>query len=145
MIVEGEENRGLEGWRLLSKRFDPSGGSHDIDRFTTLASPKRCAKMDEVPRALKVRRGQYALPRVHDSLQRLGTGHLDIVYIHDIAPDHLGDAWTEQFEIAMNGAARALTELREAGREVPMRLSVKPPARPPAKPPAAGLAHGGPQ
>ncbi len=58
---------------------------------------------------------EAALQSVHDSLQRLGTGHLDIVYIHDIAPDHLGDEWTQQFEIAMQGAARALTELREAG------------------------------
>ncbi|RJS93088.1 aldo/keto reductase [Salinisphaera sp. Q1T1-3] len=57
-----------------------------------------------------------AMQSVHDSLQRLGVGHLDIVYIHDLSPDHLGEAWTEQFDIAMQGAARALTELRDAGR-----------------------------
>lgn len=59
---------------------------------------------------------EAALQSVHDSLQRLGTGWLDIVYIHDISPDHLGEEWTRHFEIAMKGAARALSELREAGR-----------------------------
>jgi D-threo-aldose 1-dehydrogenase len=52
---------------------------------------------------------------IEDSLQRLGLSRLDIVYIHDCAPDWLGDAWEEQFAIAMNGAAKALTRLREEG------------------------------
>jgi D-threo-aldose 1-dehydrogenase len=55
------------------------------------------------------------LRSIEDSLQRLGLSRLDIVYIHDCAPDWLGDAWTEQFEIAMTGAAVALTRLREEG------------------------------
>ncbi len=52
---------------------------------------------------------------IEDSLQRLGMSRLDIVYIHDCAPDWLGDAWEEQFAIAMRGAAPALTRLREEG------------------------------
>ncbi|ROO24283.1 D-threo-aldose 1-dehydrogenase [Salinisphaera orenii MK-B5] len=52
---------------------------------------------------------------VHDSLQRMGVGHLDIVYIHDLSPDALGDEWTEHFDTAMSGAAVALTEMREEG------------------------------
>lgn len=52
---------------------------------------------------------------VHDSLQRLGVGHLDIVYIHDLSPDALGDEWTDHFATAMAGAAKALTEMREEG------------------------------
>lgn len=52
---------------------------------------------------------------VEDSLQRLGVGRIDMVYIHDLAEDALGPEWTEQFQIAMNGAARALTQLREEG------------------------------
>ncbi len=55
------------------------------------------------------------LRSVEDSLQRLGLPRVDIVYIHDCAPDWLGPAWREQFEIAMQGAARALTRLREEG------------------------------
>lgn len=55
------------------------------------------------------------LRSIEDSLQRLGLPRLDIVYIHDCAPDWLGDAWEEQFEIAMTGAAVALTRLREEG------------------------------
>jgi D-threo-aldose 1-dehydrogenase len=53
---------------------------------------------------------------VHDSLQRMGVGHLDMVFIHDLSPDALGEEWTKHFATAMAGAARALTEMREAGR-----------------------------
>lgn len=52
---------------------------------------------------------------VEDSLQRLGVGRLDIVYIHDLSPDMLGDEWNEHFATAMQGAAKALTELRDEG------------------------------
>ncbi|MCW4116630.1 aldo/keto reductase [Aurantimonas sp. MSK8Z-1] len=54
------------------------------------------------------------LRSVEDSYQRLGLSQIDIVYIHDIAADHHGDAWTDQFAIAMEGA-KALTRLREEG------------------------------
>ncbi len=52
---------------------------------------------------------------VEDCLQRLGVGRLDVVYIHDLAADALGPEWTEHFRVAMEGAAKALTELREQG------------------------------
>jgi D-threo-aldose 1-dehydrogenase len=52
---------------------------------------------------------------VEDSCQRLGLAQIDIAYVHDLAADHLGDAWEEQFEIARTGAFRALAELRDAG------------------------------
>ncbi|WP_102960968.1 aldo/keto reductase [Mangrovicella endophytica] len=55
------------------------------------------------------------LRSLEDSYQRLGLSRVDIVYIHDVAADHHGETWTEQFAIAMNGAARALTRLREEG------------------------------
>ncbi|MDA8249718.1 MAG: aldo/keto reductase [Rhodospirillales bacterium] len=55
------------------------------------------------------------LRSIEDSLQRLGLSRIDIAYIHDCAPDWLGDSWREQFDIAMKGAARALTRLREEG------------------------------
>ena len=55
------------------------------------------------------------LRSIEDSYQRLGLSRIDIVYIHDVAADHHGDAWTGQFEVAMNGAAKALTRLREEG------------------------------
>ncbi len=56
-----------------------------------------------------------ALRSVEDSLQRLGLDRIDIVYIHDCASDWLGEAWREQFDIAMAGAAKALTKLRDEG------------------------------
>lgn len=52
---------------------------------------------------------------LEDSCQRLGLARVDIAYIHDVAADHHGDAWEEQFRIAMDGAARALIRLREEG------------------------------
>lgn len=52
---------------------------------------------------------------VEDSLQRLGLARIDVAFIHDIAADAHGKGWTELFEIAMNGAAKALVRLREEG------------------------------
>ncbi|MBV4458717.1 aldo/keto reductase [Pseudomonas sp. COR58] len=53
------------------------------------------------------------LRSIEDSLKRLGTDRLDIVWIHDIAQDFYGDEWLTQFEIARTGAFRVLTRLRE--------------------------------
>lgn len=52
---------------------------------------------------------------IEDSLQRLGLGRVDIVYIHDLAEDHHGAAWTELFETAAKGAMPTLTRMREEG------------------------------
>ncbi len=52
---------------------------------------------------------------IEDSLQRLGMARIDVVYIHDIAEDHHGPDWLDKFKIAMDGAAVALTQLREEG------------------------------
>ncbi|MCF3961349.1 aldo/keto reductase [Streptomyces fuscigenes] len=55
------------------------------------------------------------LRSVEDSLKRLGTDRLDIVWVHDIAQDFHGDRWLSQFETARTGAFRALARLREEG------------------------------
>lgn len=55
------------------------------------------------------------LRAIEESLQRLRTDRLDIVWIHDPARDFHGDAWKEVFHQAMDGAAVALTRLREEG------------------------------
>jgi D-threo-aldose 1-dehydrogenase len=52
---------------------------------------------------------------IEASLHRLGLPRIDIVYIHDCGEDWLGASWREQFDIAMGGAAKALTSLREQG------------------------------
>ena len=54
---------------------------------------------------------------LEQSFLRLGLNHIDIVFIHDIdAFSHGSDAVAEPlFELAMNGAYRALTELRRSG------------------------------
>ncbi|NQF16581.1 aldo/keto reductase [Brevibacillus sp. HB1.3] len=55
------------------------------------------------------------LRSIEDSLKRLQTDRLDIVYVHDIAQDFYGDEWLSHFETARKGAFRALTRLREEG------------------------------
>lgn len=55
------------------------------------------------------------LRSIEDSLKRLKTDHLDIVWVHDVAQDFYGDEWLAQFEIARTGAFRVLTRLREEG------------------------------
>ncbi|MDB5914064.1 MAG: aldo/keto reductase, partial [Ramlibacter sp.] len=56
-----------------------------------------------------------AMRSLEDSFQRLGLAQIDVAFVHDLAADHLGDAWEEQFEVARTGAFRALAELREQG------------------------------
>ncbi|GAA3173638.1 MULTISPECIES: aldo/keto reductase [Streptomyces] len=52
---------------------------------------------------------------VEDSLKRLNTDRLDIVWVHDIAQDFHGDGWLEKFEEARTGAFRVLDDLRDQG------------------------------
>ena len=55
------------------------------------------------------------LRAIEASLARLKTDRLDIVWIHDPARDFHGEGWRDVFDTAMNGAAKALTRLREEG------------------------------
>lgn len=55
------------------------------------------------------------LHSIEDSLKRLKTDRLDIVWVHDIAQDFYGDEWLSYFETARKGAFRVLTRLREEG------------------------------
>lgn len=55
------------------------------------------------------------LRSIEQSLNRLKTDRLDIVYVHDIAQDFYGDEWIAQFEIARTGAFRILSQLRDEG------------------------------
>jgi D-threo-aldose 1-dehydrogenase len=54
---------------------------------------------------------------VEDSLQRLATGTIDIVYVHDLSPDHFKDRFEHYFRIAAGpgGAFEGLLRLREEG------------------------------
>ncbi|MFC4588337.1 aldo/keto reductase [Sphaerisporangium corydalis] len=52
---------------------------------------------------------------IEDSLQRMQTDRLDIVWVHDLAQDFWGDAWLGVFESARTGAFRVLDKLRDEG------------------------------
>ncbi|MGW2857358.1 aldo/keto reductase, partial [Streptomyces sp. NPDC001215] len=55
------------------------------------------------------------LRSVEDSLKRLRTDRLDIVWVHDVAQDFHGDQWLAEYESARTGAFRVLDRLRDEG------------------------------
>lgn len=55
------------------------------------------------------------LRSIEDSLTRLQTDRIDIVWVHDVAQDFYGDDWLEMFESARKGAFKALDRLRDEG------------------------------
>ncbi|AIF65239.1 D-threo-aldose 1-dehydrogenase [Terribacillus saccharophilus] len=55
------------------------------------------------------------LRSIEQSLERLQTDRIDIVYVHDLSPDFHGDEWIAKFEEARTGAFRVLSRLREEG------------------------------
>ena len=55
------------------------------------------------------------LRSIEDSLKRLRTDRLDIVWVHDVAQDFYGDEWLAAYETARTGAFRVLRKLREEG------------------------------
>ncbi|WP_226582078.1 aldo/keto reductase [Halobacillus litoralis] len=52
---------------------------------------------------------------IEQSLERLKTDRLDMVFVHDVSPDFHGDEWVAKFDEARKGAFRVLTRLREEG------------------------------
>ncbi|OPF83208.1 D-threo-aldose 1-dehydrogenase [Streptomyces antioxidans] len=52
---------------------------------------------------------------IEDSLRRLRTDRLDIVWVHDVAQDFHGDDWLAVYESARTGAFRVLQQLRDEG------------------------------
>lgn len=52
---------------------------------------------------------------IEDSLKRLKTNRIDIVWVHDVAQDFYGDEWLSVFETARKGAFRALDQMRDEG------------------------------
>jgi D-threo-aldose 1-dehydrogenase len=56
-----------------------------------------------------------ALRSLDCSLQRLGTNRIDIVLLHDVNRRWQGDLVEQRYREAMEGAYRALAELRDAG------------------------------
>jgi D-threo-aldose 1-dehydrogenase len=52
---------------------------------------------------------------IEDSLRRLKTDRLDIVWVHDVSQDFWGDEWLAAYDKARTGAFRVLQKLREEG------------------------------
>jgi D-threo-aldose 1-dehydrogenase len=55
------------------------------------------------------------LRTIEDSLTRMKTDRVDIVWVHDVAQDFLADEWVGAFDTARKGAFRALARLRVEG------------------------------
>lgn len=52
---------------------------------------------------------------IEDSLQRTGLDYIDIVYVHDLSEDQVGDRYPYFFKQAAKGAFKALSQLRDDG------------------------------
>lgn len=52
---------------------------------------------------------------IEDSLKRTGLDHIDIVYIHDLSEDQVGDRYPYFLDQAKKGAFKVLSELRDQG------------------------------
>lgn len=55
------------------------------------------------------------LKSIEDSLKRLKTDRLDMIFVHDLSPDFLGDEWITKFDEARHGAFKVLDRLRDEG------------------------------
>ncbi|HSI46972.1 MAG TPA: aldo/keto reductase [Ideonella sp.] len=55
------------------------------------------------------------LRSIEDSLKRLKTDRIEVVFVHDLAQDFYGDEWLAAFESARKGAFKALDRLRDEG------------------------------
>jgi D-threo-aldose 1-dehydrogenase len=55
------------------------------------------------------------LRSIEDSLTRLQTDRIEVIWVHDVAQDFYGDAWLDVFERARKGAFRTLDRLRDEG------------------------------
>src|SRR3546814_12624036 len=55
------------------------------------------------------------LRSIEDSLKRLKTDRIEIVFVHDAAQDFYGDEWLGIVEGARKGAFKALDRLRDEG------------------------------
>lgn len=52
---------------------------------------------------------------IEESLKRTSLGHLDIVYVHDLSEDQVGDRYPYFLEQARKGAFKTLSKLRDEG------------------------------
>ncbi|KXH84328.1 aldo/keto reductase [Chryseobacterium kwangjuense] len=52
---------------------------------------------------------------IEDSLKRTGLDHIDIVYVHDLSEDQVGDRYPYFLEQARKGAFKILSDLRDQG------------------------------
>ena len=52
---------------------------------------------------------------IEESLERTGLGHIDIVYVHDLSEDQVGDRYPYFLKQAKEGAFKVLSELRDQG------------------------------
>jgi D-threo-aldose 1-dehydrogenase len=55
------------------------------------------------------------LRSIEDSLKRLQTDRIEIIWVHDVAQDFYGDEWLDVFESARKGAFKVLDRLRDEG------------------------------
>jgi len=118
----------LYGAGLAETRLGKALAHHHRDEYTLstkvgrlvsdeLDTSKRSGPFSQgnVNKMLSDYSADATLRSIENSLERLGTDRLDIVFVHDVAQDAHGDEWIEHFNIARKGAFKVLTTLKEEG------------------------------
>ena len=59
--------------------------------------------------------GDAVMRSIDESLERTGLGHIDIVYVHDLSEDQVGDRYDYYMEQAREGAFKVLSNYRDQG------------------------------
>ena len=115
------------GAGLSEQRFGKFLGGKPRDEFLLSSKVGRLLQPADQPENAKPFTHELANRRVIDysadgarrsiesSLERLGVDRLDLVFIHDVSADQHGPKWRDYFAEAMQGAAVALTRMREEG------------------------------
>lgn len=85
--------------------------------FEAASAPPKTQWKDPSPFNYRYDYSASAVRRsIEDSLQRLGLGRIDIVFVHDLSPDNDDlNNWNEQFKVAQKGAFVELTKMRKEG------------------------------
>ncbi len=52
---------------------------------------------------------------IEESLERTGLSHIDIVYVHDLSEDQVGDRYGDYLKQAKDGAFKVLSDMRSEG------------------------------
>lgn len=122
------DNSPWYGLGLSERRFGSVLHEHDPDEYVISTKVGRLLTAADAPPQVNWKRppsfdyrydysAEGTRRSIEDSLQRMGIPRIDIVFIHDLAPNNreMGERWTEYFDQAARGAIPELERMRDEG------------------------------